>query len=102
MFIYYEYFEYFVFYYMHFCSCILLAEDNQSWDKYISGISRLKSWGDELTLRALCEAFSVTVHVITTDKENWHMLYEPQSGKVVRHVFLSYISPVHYNTVTIK
>jgi hypothetical protein len=61
-----------------------------------------KCWGDELTLRALCDAFGVNIHVITTAKENWHLRYEPTvEANHRRHLFLAYISPIHYNSLTI-
>lgn len=62
--------------------------------------------GDELTLRAAADAFGCTVHVTTTDRENWHLLYEGggdagarTSAAEPRKLFLTYISPVHYNAV---
>ncbi len=72
-------------------------------------MSRAKSWGDELSLRALSDTFCVVVHVVTSTDENWHILYEPSQRSVtsvdaavgvMRHIFLSYISPVHYNAIT--
>ena len=32
------------------------------------------TWGDELTLRAVCDAFGVVVHLITTETTNWFSL----------------------------
>lgn len=57
-----------------------------------------RTWGDELTLRAAADTFCCTVHVITSTPENWHLRYEPQ-GQSVKALFLTYISPVHYNAV---
>ena len=83
------------------------------WTTYMRGMARTKTWADELTLRALCDALGVTIHIITSTKDNWHLLYTPQqhlhqdnvqeesnyTSSHRRHAFLSYISPVHYNAV---
>jgi hypothetical protein len=34
-------------------------------------MSITRTWGDELTLRAAAEYYQVTIHVTTTEKENW-------------------------------
>ena len=35
-------------------------------------MSRNKTWGDELTIRAVADAYNVNVHVITSENENWY------------------------------
>jgi hypothetical protein len=41
------------------------------------------------------------VHVISTEQENWHHIFEPEEKKwPYRRVFLAYISPSHYNSLT--
>ena len=59
---------------------------------------------DELTLRAAAEAFSVTIHVVTTEHDNWLLRYDSQegggdAGDFQRRLFLCYVSPIHYNVV---
>ena len=71
-------------------------------------------WGDELTIRAAADAFGCTVHVLTSDAENWHLRYTPagmarqpslasaelaDGSGAGRRLFLTYISPVHYNCI---
>ena len=96
--------------------------DAAEWSNYLQKMLELKTWGDELTLRAvrtkcischwmctciyclsLCQvsdAFGVVLHVISTEQENWHIVYQPAVAKApFRHIFLAYISPIHYNTV---
>ena len=74
--------------------------DLRAWDKYIRSMSRPRTWGDQLTLRAVCDAFGVVIHLITTEQEHWHEVYQPQQPKPpFRHVFLAYISPIHYNAL---
>jgi len=71
--------------------------------EYLQRMSTTKTWGDELTLRAACDAYGVEIHLITTEQEHWHILYQPAGPQspTPRHVFLAYISPIHYNTVQI-
>ena len=40
-------------------------------NNYIQKMSITRTWGDELTLRAAAEYYQVTIHVTTTEKENW-------------------------------
>eukprot|EP00729_Bicosta_minor_P002864 gene2864-15984_t len=63
-----------------------------------------QTWGDELTLRAASEVYNVKINVITSDTENWHLLYIPsviEDESTCREAFLCYIRPVHYNSVRI-
>jgi hypothetical protein len=43
-----------------------LGED---FDSYLTSMARLGTWGDELTLRAACDAFGVVMHVVTSDAQ---------------------------------
>lgn len=73
--------------------------DENDYRVYLAEMQRDRSWGDELTIRAAADAFGVRIHVITTEKENFLLHYEPERQKSDRILFLSYISPVHYNSV---
>ena len=66
-------------------------------DAYLKKMGRARTWGDELTLRAICNAFGVTLHVATSQAGSWYLKYEPGQSKTARSIFLAYISPVHYN-----
>ena len=75
---------------------LFLGEDFKAWAKQMS---RDRTWGDELTLRAACEAYGIVVNVVTSDAENWFLRYIPEHTLVQKEVFLTYISPVHYNGI---
>mmetsp|Transcript_11634 Transcript_11634/g.23584 ORF Transcript_11634/g.23584 Transcript_11634/m.23584 type:complete len:155 (-) Transcript_11634:63-527(-) len=77
---------------------------------YLSEMSALRTWGDELVLRAIADAYDVTLHVVTSSEENWYLVYSPEpdeesqgtsrptvTDRPRRHVFLTYLSPIHYN-----
>lgn len=49
--------------------------------------------------RAICEAYGIVINVITSDTENWFLRYLPQRSRLQHEVFLTYISPVHYNAI---
>lgn len=70
-------------------------------EAYLRRMTQSKQWGDELTLQGACGAFSVDMHVITTETEHFHLEYAcPVAGaNKPRKLFLSYISPIHYNVV---
>jgi len=73
-----------------------LGLDFKEWAKQMA---RERTWGDELTLRAACEAYGVVLNVVTSNSENWFLRYCPEHTLVQREVFLTYISPVHYNGI---
>mmetsp|Transcript_6481 Transcript_6481/g.15977 ORF Transcript_6481/g.15977 Transcript_6481/m.15977 type:complete len:459 (+) Transcript_6481:139-1515(+) len=93
-------------------------------DDYLRDMRRDRNWGDELSLRAAADCFSVGITVVTTDEENYLLHYNVQEegedsagmtsssgvaspskkgnkGRKLsqRQLFLCYISPVHYNSV---
>lgn len=77
-----------------------LGED---WRRYINDMAADGTWGDELTLRACCDAYGIMFSVITSDEAHWFVRYKPSKLQVYkgspREVFLTYISPVHYNAI---
>eukprot|EP00878_Enallax_costatus_P007209 GHUV01007553.1.p1 GENE.GHUV01007553.1~~GHUV01007553.1.p1 ORF type:complete len:338 (+),score=81.02 GHUV01007553.1:294-1307(+) len=66
---------------------------------YCAGMAQLGTWGDELTLRAVCDSFGVVVHVVTSEQHNWYLRYNPLKLKSTVEVFLTYIAPIHYNSL---
>eukprot|EP00041_Stephanoeca_diplocostata_P019037 m.403870 g.403870 ORF g.403870 m.403870 type:complete len:402 (-) comp21195_c0_seq5:217-1422(-) len=86
---------------MHADSFAPFVGTDEDFQRYLRDMSKNKTWGDELTLRAAVDFFNVKVHVITTEATNYLLHYDPEtdSHNVKRHVFLSYVSPIHYNTV---
>jgi len=94
----------------------VLFESADEFRAYLKDMSRNRTWGDELTLRAVVEAYGCEAHVITSEPANWYLVYQPEIPdgpdpkiaacprgvplpKPGKRVFLSYISPVHYNSV---
>lgn len=49
--------------------------------------------------RAVSDSFGIVVRVVTSDLENWYLTYEPQCCKMDREIFLTYIAPIHYNSI---
>ena len=92
-------------------------ESEREFDAYMRDMARSRTWGDELTLRACVEAFGCIAHVITSESANWYLMYTPESTpdetalaqacarkrlaapKAKKEVFVSYISPIHYNAI---
>ncbi|GFR45230.1 hypothetical protein Agub_g6628, partial [Astrephomene gubernaculifera] len=73
-----------------------LGED---FDDYVQQMGRSGTWGDELTLRAVCDSYGIIVHVVTSDEGNWYLTYMPECRKLDREIFLTYIAPIHYNSI---
>lgn len=72
-----------------------------TWEDYLRTMAALRTWGDELTLRAAAEVFNIRIHVISSTETNWYIVYEPEKGLQddARNLFITYVSPIHYNTV---
>ena len=81
--------------------------DDAEWQQYLAKMATPRTWGDELTLRAACDAYGVVVHVVTTEHDNWLLHYSPDAVAVTdgtppagtRECFLAYVSPIHYNVI---
>jgi hypothetical protein len=39
---------------------------------------------------------------VQSTANNWYLLYEPGAAKGKKEIFVSYISPVHYDAITIQ
>ena len=74
-------------------------EDPHEWELFLTRMGSDRTWGDELTLRAAADAFGCTIHVITSTDEHWHLRYEPEGPTPAKLLFLTYVSPVHYNAI---
>ena len=88
-------------------------EDGTEFTAYLRDMARSRTWGDELTLRAAVEAYGCCAHVLTTTPANWYLVYQPEGEPLTslplpkdadaprrgKEIFISYISPIHYNAV---
>jgi len=91
-------------------------EDEREFNDYLQSMSQARTWGDELTLRAIVEVYCCEAHVITSESANWYLAYSPDTeeerdASIARcpnglplppkgkQIFLSYISPIHYNAI---
>jgi hypothetical protein len=74
-------------------------DSGSEWKSYVGGMKRSRTWGDELTLRAIADSFGCCIHVVTSTAENWYLKYEPEKPcKPPKSIFISYIAPIHYNS----
>lgn len=83
------------------CFCVDPGAFDRYLDQMLNGRRGKPIWGDELTLRAICNAVGCTIHVLTSQsggsQTSWYLKYTPEQQKTSKHVFLAYISPAHYN-----
>ena len=79
----------------------ILFVDDDAWQQFLGAMATPGTWGEEITLRAAVEAFGIRIHVLTSTEENWLLQYSPIAGfkNGSRQVFLTYVAPVHYNTI---
>ena len=90
-------------------------EGDAEFKAYMSEMKRGGTWGDELTMRAAVEAFGCVAHVVTSEPANWYLVYNPEADRnegdlakrcgalgvptQQKEIFVSYISPIHYNAI---
>eukprot|EP01043_Picozoa_sp_COSAG02_P052536 COSAG02_NODE_5675_length_4138_cov_3.914088_3_plen_283_part_00 len=83
------------------CFCVEEGAFETYLDQMRKGRRGKPVWGDELTLRAICNALGCTIHVLTSQsggsQTSWYLKYVPENQTTTKQVFLAYISPVHYN-----
>lgn len=94
----------------------VLFEDSGRFKTYLHDMAQDATWGDELTMLAIVEAYGCIAHVITSEPQNWYLVYEPHDTNAFdpnnaicpkghamppkgKQVFLTYVSPIHYNAV---
>ena len=77
--------------------------DADAFGGYVASMRESGTWGDELTLRAAADLLRVKVYVITSEESNWLLHYDPkglaEDDHEERCVFVTYVSPIHYNIV---
>ncbi|KAG5466720.1 hypothetical protein LSCM1_00894 [Leishmania martiniquensis] len=54
----------------------ILFDGAAEWKKYLSAMKEQGTWGDELCLNAAARCFRVNIHVITSDQERWHIVFQ--------------------------
>lgn len=80
----------------------------EEFEAYVAKMSLPREWGDELTLKATADALDIVVHVLTSTEGfgGYYLEYSPSNKGsphgVLRHVFLTYLSPMHYNVMTLR
>lgn len=101
----------------------ILFDGAAEWKKYLTTMKEQGTWGDELCLNAAARCFRVNIHVITSDQERWHIVFQHDQLGRTRTIhsdeasratsvaqtfttyegvslFLAYLSPVHYDDIT--
>ena len=72
-------------------------DGDRAFERYLRDMRRDRSWGDELVIKALSDALDVNVHLVSSEESHYYIVYA--DPKRTRHVFLSYLSPVHYDVL---
>eukprot|EP00759_Apiculatamorpha_spiralis_P005321 PhF_6_TR13225/c0_g1_i1/m.20914 len=94
-----------------------LFENAEEAKAYIDEMRTPKTWGDELTLKMICEGLGVTIHVVSSTGSNYYHKYVPaeeyvqstaecgspttKQNRGAVNIFLGYISPIHYNSIVL-
>jgi hypothetical protein len=54
----------------------ILFDGETEWRAYLSAMKEQGTWGDELCLNAAARCFHVNIHVITSDRDRWHIVFQ--------------------------
>ncbi|CAJ1036154.1 putative OTU-like cysteine protease [Leishmania utingensis] len=54
----------------------ILFDGAAEWKKYLAAMKEQGTWGDELCLNAAARCFRVNIHVITSDQNRWHIVFQ--------------------------
>ncbi|KAK7198173.1 OTU-like cysteine protease [Novymonas esmeraldas] len=54
----------------------ILFDGAAEWRAYLAAMKEQGTWGDELCLNAAARCFRVNIHVITSDRERWHIVFQ--------------------------
>lgn len=57
----------------------ILFNGSEEWISYICSMRETGTWGDELCLNAAARCFRVNIHVITSDAERWHIVFQNEN-----------------------
>lgn len=55
---------------------VILFDGEGEWSQYVNQMKENGTWGDELCINAAARCFCVNIHVITSDPERWHMVFQ--------------------------
>ena len=80
-------------------------DSEAEYEKYMQDMSVSGMWGDELVLKGICDRLKLLVYVFMSTAGNWYLRYCPHDVEedalgTLNQCFLSYLSPVHYNSLT--
>eukprot|EP00918_Siedleckia_nematoides_P000445 GHVU01001113.1.p1 GENE.GHVU01001113.1~~GHVU01001113.1.p1 ORF type:complete len:254 (-),score=57.57 GHVU01001113.1:199-960(-) len=83
--------------------------EGSGFDEYLSDMASDGTWGDEICVKAISDCFKCTIHLITSNHDNWRLRYEPSipgeeaaaAAAAVKHhhIFMTYIAPIHYDAI---
>ncbi|KAK3233845.1 hypothetical protein CYMTET_55884 [Cymbomonas tetramitiformis] len=71
---------------------------SQDFTRWLNRMKRSRVWGNELTLRAIADVYGITIHVVQSTSENWHVIYEPELAKIPK----AYVSHKHLPNLSWK
>eukprot|EP00164_Ancoracysta_twista_P007419 GFYU01010531.1.p1 GENE.GFYU01010531.1~~GFYU01010531.1.p1 ORF type:complete len:281 (+),score=57.63 GFYU01010531.1:84-926(+) len=80
----------------------MFFDGDNDFDDYCFSMGRKGTWGDEITLKAVCDFFGATIRVVQSTPENWLLEYTPDDQILDKELFVTYISPIHYNSIVHK
>lgn len=85
-------------------SYVLYFDDDAAYNDYVENMSKDAFWGDEIALKAIVDSLGCVVYVMVSTEGTWYHRYTPSNlaneelGKA-KNAFLSYLSPIHYNSL---
>ena len=70
-----------------------------SFDEYVGRMMQPNTWGDNLSLQAIADAYNVEVCCLTTYGANSIIRLKPATGKAAQQIWLGFYAEFHYNSL---
>ncbi|KPI86909.1 hypothetical protein ABL78_4043 [Leptomonas seymouri] len=81
----------------------ILFDGEAEWRNYYYSMKEQGTWGDELCLNAAARCFHVNIHVITSDHDRWHIVFQyEQLGQSTRRCKVKGANEVANNEVPVR
>lgn len=82
----------------------LYYDTEEEFDRYVEGMKKACTWGDEIALKAMCDKLKFVAYVLTSTMGAWYLRYVPQDMEApeystIRHIFLAYLYPIHWDAL---
>jgi len=71
----------------------------ESFALYLQRMAEPRTWGDNLSLQAIADAYNVRVNLVTTYHSDSYVCLDPIGGQPSRQIWLGFYAELHYTSL---